>query len=90
MTLANAPLLGQDGGSCRSDLPDGLSEIFFQTGLDRANQLDPAQQIRLRAHAPQRLSARKIPDISASSELFRGLRVVVALCRHSAFRFHVL
>src|ERR1700738_553085 len=35
MTLRNAPRVGQDGGSCRSDLPDGLSEIFFQMGLDR-------------------------------------------------------
>jgi hypothetical protein len=50
MTLRNAPLLGQDGGSCRSDLPGGLSEIFFQMGLDRANQLDPPQQFRVLAH----------------------------------------
>jgi hypothetical protein len=35
MTLRNAPLLGQDGGSCRDDLPDGRSEIFLQMGLDR-------------------------------------------------------
>jgi hypothetical protein len=46
MTLRNAPLSGQDGGSCRDDLPDGLSEIFLQTGLDRANQIDPVQQFR--------------------------------------------
>ena len=35
MTLRNAPLSGQDGASCRNDLPDGLSEIFFSRGLDR-------------------------------------------------------
>jgi hypothetical protein len=35
MTLRNAPLSGQDGASCRNDLPDGLSEIFFARGLDR-------------------------------------------------------
>src|SRR5260370_26879486 len=45
MTLRNAPSVGQDGGSCRDDLPDGRSEICFRTGLDRANQLDPVQQI---------------------------------------------
>jgi hypothetical protein len=32
--------LGQDGGSCRSDLPDGESEIYLQPGLDSPNQLD--------------------------------------------------
>jgi hypothetical protein len=40
MTLRNAPRVGQDGGSCRSDLPDGLSEIFFQMGLDRKMTTD--------------------------------------------------
>src|SRR5260370_31773323 len=34
MTLRNAPSVGQDGGSCRDDLPDGRIEIFFQMGLD--------------------------------------------------------
>jgi hypothetical protein len=33
--MANAPLFGRDGRSCRSDLPDGLSEIFLQKRLDR-------------------------------------------------------
>jgi hypothetical protein len=27
--------VGQDGASCRFDLPDAESEIFLQTGLDR-------------------------------------------------------
>jgi hypothetical protein len=35
MTLRNAPLSGQDGESCRSDLPDARSQIFLQRGLDR-------------------------------------------------------
>src|SRR5260370_12518324 len=35
MTLRNAPSVGQDGGSCRDDVPDGRSEIFFAEGLDR-------------------------------------------------------
>jgi hypothetical protein len=42
MTLRNAPLLGQDGGSCRDDLPDGRSEIFLQMGLDRQTTGLPA------------------------------------------------
>jgi hypothetical protein len=33
--VRNAPLPGQDGESRRTDLPDGLSGIFFQEGLDR-------------------------------------------------------
>jgi len=28
------PSFGRDGRSCRSDLPDGLSEIILQAGLD--------------------------------------------------------
>src|SRR5260370_5886208 len=38
--VAQRPSFGQDGGSCRSDLPDGLSEIFFQRGLDRKTTTD--------------------------------------------------
>jgi hypothetical protein len=34
MTLRNAPLSGRDARSNAPDLPDGLSEIFLQTGLD--------------------------------------------------------
>jgi hypothetical protein len=34
MTLRNAPRVGQDGGSRKTDLPDGLSDIFFTRGLD--------------------------------------------------------
>jgi hypothetical protein len=33
--VRNAPLPGQDGGSRRTDLPDGLSGIFFAEGLDK-------------------------------------------------------
>jgi hypothetical protein len=46
--------MGRDGASCKFDLPDGLSEIFLQMGLDRANQLEPLQQISFLA---QRLFA---------------------------------
>ena len=33
-TMANAPLMGQDGGSFSSDLPDEATGIFFNDGLD--------------------------------------------------------
>jgi hypothetical protein len=45
------PSLGRDGRSCTSDLPDALSEIFFQTGLDSPNQLEAPRQIGFLAHA---------------------------------------
>ncbi|SDI50978.1 hypothetical protein SAMN05444163_3005 [Bradyrhizobium ottawaense] len=32
--MAYAPLVGQDGGSRKSDLPDGTSGIFLREGLD--------------------------------------------------------
>ena len=32
--------------ACRDDLPDGLSEIFLQRGLDDPNQFESPQQIR--------------------------------------------
>jgi len=35
VTMANAPLSGQDGVNSTGDLPDGLSGIFFTHGLDR-------------------------------------------------------
>jgi len=47
------PSLGRDGGSCRSDLPDGLSEIFLQMGLDSKSPTAadlPVGQISLRAN----------------------------------------
>ena len=34
-TMANAPLVGQDGGSYGFDLPDGATEIFLRKGLDQ-------------------------------------------------------
>jgi len=46
MTLRNAPLSGRDARTNAPDLPDVLSEIFLQTGLDRANHVDPVQENR--------------------------------------------
>src|SRR5437879_2734614 len=40
--MANAPLVGQDGGSRKSDLPDENSEIFFREGLDRLSVICPS------------------------------------------------
>jgi hypothetical protein len=38
VTMANAPLIGRDGRICRRDLPDGLSEIFLERGLDMQSE----------------------------------------------------
>src|ERR1700687_1790966 len=34
VTIASRPSVGRDRRVCKSDLPDGLSEIFFESGLD--------------------------------------------------------
>jgi hypothetical protein len=39
------PFSGQDDAAYSFDLPDAPSEIFLQGRLDRANHVDPAQQI---------------------------------------------
>jgi hypothetical protein len=36
VTIAKRPSVGRDGASRKTDLPDGVSEIFFQRGLDRS------------------------------------------------------
>jgi hypothetical protein len=41
--MANAPLMGQDDGSRKSDLTDGESEIFLREGLDDPNQIESLQ-----------------------------------------------
>jgi hypothetical protein len=43
--VAQRPSVGQDGGSCRDDLPDGRSEIFLQMGLDSRTADLPVGQI---------------------------------------------
>jgi hypothetical protein len=48
--MANAPLVGQDGGSPTADLPDENSGIFFRRRLDRWNRLESAQEFRANAH----------------------------------------
>jgi hypothetical protein len=45
--MANAPLAGQDGGSCAVDLPDVASEMFFASGLDRWNRDEIVGEISL-------------------------------------------
>src|ERR1700736_6387973 len=53
--VAQRPSLGQDGASCRFDLPDAESEIFLRTGLDRQNPQNktdlPVGQIKRRARS---------------------------------------
>ena len=41
------PSVGQDGQGYIADLPDGLSEIYLQRGLDSPNQLDRAGEFSL-------------------------------------------
>jgi hypothetical protein len=47
MTLRNAPLSGRDVRTNAPDLPDVLSEIFFQMGIDTIWARLPVGQIRL-------------------------------------------
>ena len=42
--------MGRDGASYSFDLGETAKGIFLQMGLDRANQIDPVQQIPLCAH----------------------------------------
>jgi hypothetical protein len=46
VTMANAPLPGRDGASCRGDLGLARSGIFFRSGLDGANHVDLVKQIK--------------------------------------------
>jgi hypothetical protein len=89
--VAQRPSLGQDGGSCRSDLPDGESEIFFQRGLDRANQLDRVQQFRFLAQRVLRVLAhsshRCAPSPACGGGLGWGCRRILAVSE-SGERFH--
>src|SRR5258708_31179524 len=50
VTIAIRPSVGWDGCGYRGDLGKEGTEIFLQTGLDRANHIDPAQQFSLCAH----------------------------------------
>src|SRR5947199_9391618 len=57
VTLRNAPRSEQDGASGRFDLPDGESQIFLRTGLDRTNQAADAD---LPVGRTQRASGRAV------------------------------
>ena len=46
VTMADAPLAGQDGDSSSFDLPDGLSGIFFARGLDSPNSIERLGEFR--------------------------------------------
>jgi hypothetical protein len=49
--MANAPLVGQDGGSCAFDLPDEASDLFLAATLDEANHIEIAEEISVSAQA---------------------------------------
>jgi hypothetical protein len=51
VTTADAPLAGQDGGSCRGDLGSGRSGLFLRARLDRANHVEVVTENRTIAHA---------------------------------------
>ena len=59
--MANAPLVGQDGGSCAFDLPDGGSEMFFVDGLDGWNRDESVEEISLSAKPSVRQSGSSPP-----------------------------
>jgi hypothetical protein len=44
VTMANAPLAGQDGGSCTGDLGLRRSSIFFRQRLDGANHVEVVKE----------------------------------------------
>src|SRR6202022_1302835 len=46
VTIAIRPCRGRDGEASKSDLGQARTEIFLQMGLDRANHVDPLQQIK--------------------------------------------
>jgi hypothetical protein len=70
VTMANAPLPGRDGGSCKGDLGLARRSIFFQSRLDRANHVEAVAENRFCAH---RLFARscKIKERHGRSALAR-------------------
>ncbi len=43
----SAPRSGETGRASSADLPDGLSEMFFRGGLDRANHVETIKEISL-------------------------------------------
>src|SRR5436309_14363481 len=46
VTIAKRPLEERDGGGYIADLGEARTEIFLQTRLDRANQIELFQKIR--------------------------------------------
>ena len=50
VTMANAPLPGRDGGSCRGDLGLARRSLFLRARLDRANHVEVATENQFFAH----------------------------------------
>src|SRR5437868_8799897 len=70
VTTRDPPLLSRrDGEGYAADLGQPRTEIFLQTGLDRANQIESVQQIY---NFPQRRCAPVLPCLSGSGQM-RGI-----------------
>jgi hypothetical protein len=61
-TMANAPLVGQDGGSYGVDLPDGASDLFFARRLDGPNHIEIAEEISVSAQNCRMGGAQRYPS----------------------------
>jgi hypothetical protein len=61
VTIAKRPSVGRDGVICSDDLGLAKSGIFLETGLDRANHIDPVQQITSSEQASHRHHAAHSP-----------------------------
>jgi hypothetical protein len=48
--MANAPLPGRDGASCKGDLGLPRRSIFLQSGLDEANHFEAITENQFSAH----------------------------------------
>jgi hypothetical protein len=62
VTIAIRPSVGRNGGAYAFDLGQAGTEKFFDTGLDRWDQIDPVQQIT--ASAQRGLRACPEPDLA--------------------------
>src|SRR4051794_14810871 len=63
-------LVGRDGGAYSFDLGARARGIFLEPGLDRTNQLESSQQIRLKAQKPNAPVEAKSPSLELRFALF--------------------
>jgi hypothetical protein len=91
--MAYAPLVGQDGGSPKSDLPDGSTGIFLSEGLDRFLPICPSGQFvapgvsasSLRREGNYERRRRREPPTRSAAKVFefkfiyRAERIIIVL-----------